>query len=125
MAIAAALALCSQLFALAHLWLVPHTRCAEHGETVHDDGHAVQPRIAAPERTDLSASPATPEGATDDGHDHCQLLTDRRELAAERGTIVVRAWSFEGATFPLVERTAPSRAVYRLAPKVSPPATLA
>lgn len=122
MAFAAALALCSQLFALAHLWLVPHTRCAEHGETVHDDHAAEAPRVHAPERADLSASPAAPDGATDDGHDHCQLLTDRRAVTAERSVVVARACSFAGTTFQLVEHTAPGRALYRIAPKVSPPA---
>lgn len=119
-AIAACLALCSQLVALLHLWLVPHTRCAEHGETVHDArGHAA--RVTADEPRELSASPSAPGAALDDGHDHCQLLTERRAAHVERPTGTLPLGAVAGAVAPCLEHVPATTTLYRIAPKVSPP----
>ena len=121
MALAACLGLVSQLVALVHLWLVPHTRCAEHGETIHDDRpHA--PRLARTPNV-LAVDDASSESSLEDGHDHCQILTERRAPGGSHVTSVAGVTSIVDAPFVVGER--PEGAgppLYRIAPKVSPPA---
>ena len=101
--------------------LVEHTKCAEHGELVHD-GHAH--RADAPSRTDRSwQSHSTPQSEA--SHDHCSLASDRRHAvppivgAGVTGLLEIDATSrFEAvgvASWDTFKR-------FRLAPKNSPPA---
>jgi hypothetical protein len=97
----------AQLAGFAHLALVSHEPCAEHGELVHRD-------------------PSTPPGAPDaEGHDHC--------LLAGHATPAVVVQGPAKALAPLSARVAPRVALLPepppspiairfLAPKQSPPA---
>lgn len=119
-AIAACVALCSQLFALAHLWLVPHTQCAEHGETIHGESHG-EPVVADPQEPRLAFEAARSQGSNDDGHDHCQLLTDRRPWANDRIETAPVLVAAGGGEYHVASRIVVVRALYRTAPKASPP----
>ena len=113
----ACLALFAQVFALAHLLLVPHTRCAEHGETVHE-GHVVETR-RVPLADGVALAPAASDGGED--HDHCQAASDRRTWSGEQSTCDVAILAIEAVAFVVVETESAPRAVYRTAPKASPP----
>lgn len=101
--------------------LVEHTKCAEHGELVHDE-HAH--RADASSCIDSSwQSHSTPQ--TEASHDHCSLATDRRHAALP----IVSAWVTSVLELDATNRfdavdvaswsTFPR---FRLAPKNSPPA---
>lgn len=116
----ALLALMLQGSSGGHMLLVEHTKCAEHGELVHD-GHAH--RVDAPSRTDRSwQNHSTPQ--TEASHEHCSLATDRRHAvpaivgAGMTGLLEIAATSrfdVEVASWGDFPR-------FRLAPKNSPPA---
>ncbi|MCC7112080.1 MAG: hypothetical protein IT382_22485 [Deltaproteobacteria bacterium] len=93
LALTVALALLGQLSSLAHLWVVEHQVCAEHGQLVDEDGEhcAVSLLPAAPVQTPALLPAVAPVAAA---------LTTPLEL---RQLIL-------------------SRAVLDVAPKTSPPA---
>jgi hypothetical protein len=111
-----------QLAGTLHLAIVQHAYCAEHGEAVDVDRHAVaghaEPAVAGVElgRQDAPQS---------DEHHHCSLDEDRSTHA-----LVVHA-ALVGARDPSPEVVPPPHAPYArvtsrvtqlLAPKTSPPA---
>lgn len=120
----AVLCVAAQLFGLAHMVVVEHERCAEHGELVHGDGHApgaVAAPIARVTTTAASrALPAWPDEADGD-HEHCLSATERRDLRAARveAPVLVRSAGLQ-AIHP-AGTVAIARALYRTAPKTSPP----
>jgi hypothetical protein len=122
----AGLCLASQLSGLAHLAMVPHVACAEHGELV-EPGHgglgsrSVLP-VGAPAR--VQVWPAEAGLSPRHGHDHCLLAAWRRSPA----TLSVRPASVEARPTegPVAGRerrapTASTLAVLAVAPKSSPP----
>lgn len=118
-AIAACLALWGQLFSLAHLLLVPHTQCAEHGETVHGEG--AQLEVAALV-ADSDVSSARPTGEpTRDEHDHCEVVSDRRVTTAPRVALLLTVHAIPLHEPAIAVATPALRPLYRLAPKISPP----
>lgn len=130
----ASLCLLAQTFALVHLFAVRHVRCAEHGDMVHVErghaAHAAGERVSPPadlreaaisEHQVLRASGLAIEAHQDD---HCMALSERRDLRTLEVKAVVSAppellgeLTFVSQAPPLV-----ARALYRLAPKISPPA---
>jgi len=121
-ALTALLALLLQGSSGGHMLLVEHSRCAEHGELVHGGGH---PHEAGQDRHAESAVlHGVPDAGSDEAHDHCTVLTDRRDAldlfgCADAGIRVAEAQdglSVHGA------HIAPSTSRLQLAPKTSPPA---
>ncbi len=127
----------AQALALVHLFAVRHVRCAEHGDLVHVEsggrGHAealAGAGVAAEgpgESTALVASPDTisASGLVIESHqdDHCMALSERRDLRAHDVTPVLRSPQLIGElTYTYQAPLAVVRALYRLAPKISPPA---
>jgi hypothetical protein len=124
----ATLALVGQLLGLAHLFLIEHARCPEHGDTVHvrrgsEDGHA----DAAAPTTGYALAGADgdvrPGDAADHGDDHCQLWTERRDRAPVLTGLSTPMPSYAAldAIVPGVA-PAPPRPLFHLAPKAGPPA---
>jgi hypothetical protein len=119
-AVAAYVALAAQLGGVAHLLVVRHETCAQHGEVVHGARGA---RAAAAPPADASVRLLAAEAAAEGSDEHCLMLASRRrELSAlvpAPVTIVV----------PDAVPARPARAVdvpsplrrLRLAPKTSPP----
>jgi hypothetical protein len=118
----AVLALAGQLGSFAHLVLVQHVSCADHGELIEV---APQNAIVAA-RTELSG-PAVRASATSDplhGHDHCTLSPLRRDHLHRIGQSSHALAPLESASPPAHGRivvTAPKLALFLLAPKNSPP----
>ncbi len=117
-ALALALAL-GQVAAAAHFALVRHATCLDHGLAVHvgaESGHAHHPK---------TSSPAWVEGddSSDHGHEHCAVAAVRRDAPAEVGAPRSATLCARGPLAAMPERAgAPgSDAVWRLAPKQSPP----
>jgi hypothetical protein len=121
----AVLCLATQLSSVAHLVLVEHVRCTEHGAWIHaGDEHA---RAHVEHSASASDAPAVvPDAgaaAEDHEHDHCLASTERRKLAllllasAELPPLrpTALAATADHATHVV------ARAVHTLAPKTSPP----
>jgi hypothetical protein len=122
----AGLCLVAQAFALVHLFAVRHVRCAEHGEMVHVEGaaggraerwrHQAEPSDAAT----LSASGLAVEAHQDD---HCMALSERRDLRTDAVKQVSASPQVLGeVTATYREPRLLDRPIYRLTPKLSPPA---
>jgi hypothetical protein len=103
---------------VAHLLLVEHARCPEHGELVHARTHP-QARSTVAARTVLSAAPLV------DGHadDHC-LACSTQSQSSGAARVVGRPMMLF-VEVPLLaardEATVPRQRLLRLAPKTSPP----
>ncbi len=108
-----------QLAGFAHLVLVPHVTCPEHGELMHAEAAPAAPTLAGgPARAWLN------RGARAHGHDHCLAFSSRREdvlAAAGPAAPEVQAPAPHSAP-PARTPFAPPLALLRLAPKGSPPA---
>ena len=116
-ALVACLCLAAQSFALAHLFLVVHDRCSEHGEVVHGDDHHDHGDGLA--RWDIGGA----ERSTRSGdHDHCQTFAEPRDHRITPPVVSITLAATTALTLPS-ELAAPvtTRPLYRLAPKVSPP----
>ena len=116
-------AIVGQLSSFAHLGLVRHVTCAEHGELI-EVGHN-QPRAAMAPAAEQATAVLTASSSSDThGHDHCLLAPMRRDRAM-LGTPTVLDSTHVGAygtigRFPVSE-VPPAIAVILLAPKNSPP----
>ena len=106
-----------------HMLLVEHSRCAEHGELVH--GHAS--RDLAADTGEQARGPAFEtrhEQGADEGHVHCALSANQRDVLA----VIVEAQLCprvaETSEHLVVERAdlSPQAKPFRIAPKNSPPA---
>ena len=122
-ALAGLLALLLQGTTGGHMLLVEHTRCAEHGELVHDgDRHHHDTVAHATE--DAPAFESSSDESSTSAHEHCALTADRRDAlvtTAESQVCGLVAVVVEERVFeqPLVLAKAPR---FRVAPKNSPPA---
>lgn len=117
----AALALVAQIGGVAHLALVQHVTCAEHGETLDvAQSHAAQVADARP-ITENRLGAAAESGH---GHDHCPLAAFRRQraLSGSHARILPPATA-DPRPFVLGAYVAPAPAIALLAfaPKSSPP----
>lgn len=123
-ALVAALCLGAQLFAVVHLFALHHVRCAEHGDLLHveGDGSTASTGTPPPRANDGPRLAASNRGATGHQGDHCTTLGERKDLRTHTPRV---CWSLPlttvGQAPPLLSAPAPSRALYRIAPKISPP----
>ena len=128
-AIVGSLLLLAQLAGSLHLALTAHHLCLEHGELVHD-AEAAAPKVAghgsalpADLQAGISACPDVAETASEQ-HDHCAVQLFRRSvlasplqrLGAAPAVVALRPLR------PLVRWVGVQAALFRLAPKHSPPA---
>ena len=120
----AAVLVASQASAWFHAVGITHVACLEHGEAVHG-------RVLPAE--DVQAAHAGDQGtlradlATAAGHDHCAnaaLLRWRDVALTAPVALSAFAPAAGSAAFAAVHSVAPASAVYRLAPKTSPPASV-
>ncbi len=130
----AGLCLVAQTFALVHLFAVRHVHCAEHGEMVHvdgagraaggaqagDAGHAARLERAPDAAAAISGSGLAALAHQDD---HCMALSERRDLRTDAVTQVASSPQVMGELrYCHREPLLVVRPIYRLAPKISPPA---
>jgi hypothetical protein len=117
------LALIAQLGGVAHLAVVDHVACAEHGDMVEVSPDAGGPRSLAAAETATQGIRAVHVKAH--GHDHCLIAAFRRERARAGATvsmcIPVSQKRAEQAAL-LASEPPPAIAILHLAPKSSPPA---
>lgn len=116
----------AQVVAFSHVAFVAHRICAEHGEAIH----AIAPveSLAAPDCDSAlgSVMPARGAGVGHD-HEHCLCMAHSRErfvvpprTSDVRPRVAVfQSWKVSQQAWP-----APARALFLLAPKASPPASL-
>ena len=119
----------SQLLGAAHLSLVPHLICPEHGELIHVREAEIGTGVAARQTVDGEqfrgkSFRGTPGSAALDAHDHCLLSILRSGqlvLPKARGALVAPGTGIS----PFIVREAPARpsgiAIVLFAPKNSPP----
>lgn len=119
----ATVALAGQISSFAHLVLVRHVRCAEHGELV-ELGRARG--IARPVQRERQPNNAftTEASATEHGHEHCLIAPMRRDRLAAGApqsfdSAHIDAYGTVGVL--VADEIAPPIAVIFLAPKNSPP----
>jgi hypothetical protein len=117
----ATLALVGQLASFAHLVLVRHVTCAEHGELIEvGREHAVA--VVTPHAAGAGiASAATGETH---GHDHCLLAPMRRDrvaLGAPNALDCEHVDAYGTIGRVVARQVPPPIAVILLAPKSSPP----
>jgi hypothetical protein len=115
----AALFLSAQLASWAHIALVPHASCAEHGELVH--GHLDATLDAGEHDGAPSVVPQAPGGG---GHEHCSLALAREPRVphlhdAHAAFVLVPAPQADDC--PEDDGGARTFPLYLLAPKQSPP----
>jgi hypothetical protein len=122
----AVVCLLGPIVAQAHMLLVQHATCAEHGELVHLDGvNGDSVGTDATASSDLTTvSSASLEDAKPHGHDHCAAASARRiQAPVDRPQLnLPAAASATAAPFDLDAPSGAPVALYRLAPKNSPPA---
>jgi hypothetical protein len=120
-AVAGALLL-AQVAGLAHLLVVEHERCAEHGDIV--EGGANHHAAAAAERQERDRASIGNDGDEIAGHDHClYLATLRRGAGSERQHVVlVPRAPVDRLVGAETREQASGPSLLRIAPKTSPPA---
>ena len=115
----------ASLFGIVHEATTRHVRCAQHGELMDSGAAGVRPE--RPERGELRA-PAVPAGSgsqvASHGHEHCALdsVTRAARILSSASALVaapVTVSRLVVAALPPV--AARDRALYRTAPKTSPP----
>lgn len=124
----AALFLLGPIMGYAHLLLVRHAQCPEHGELVHLGEAAVAPE------GDIGLESNRPGAATDvvgsghqsenHGHDHCDLVATRKAQAPLHAAGPALQAAATPSPHPIDDGPLAGSqiAIYRLAPKNSPPA---
>lgn len=103
--------------------LVEHTRCAEHGDLVHE-GVAHHHGASDHTESDKAAFESVSDEGSDEAHEHCALTADRRDalLAVAESHAspdlleVPQSFASADAFVPADTRR------FRIAPKNSPPA---
>ncbi len=121
----ALLSLLSILSVYAHLLLVEHATCPEHGELIDRPAGAPQGPPAALTRPQAHASWNVLGIADPHSHHHCEFVPKRREVFTPVGQ---SSPSLEppsvrsAASTPCIVPRQPAVALFRLAPKQSPPA---
>jgi hypothetical protein len=118
----ATLALAGQVTSFAHLVLVRHVTCAEHGELVEIGKEGAIPKAPPPKRTtSFAGADSTADGH---GHDHCLIAPMRRDRIAARAPGSLDSFHIDAyGTIGVIaeDEVAPPIAVILLAPKNSPP----
>ena len=112
-----AVLVCAELAPAGHALLVRHVVCAEHGEATHatapDDGAVAPP--------DDARSAVASTTASDDEHEHCRMVVLRGRAAHSHSELAVRLAPPPALLDPSRDAAPPAIAVFRLAPKSSPP----
>lgn len=104
--------------AFLHTTMERHVVCSDHGDLIHADSVQITPEIGQNQLQKSAAHEA--------GHEHCataHMMTFGREIS-ESPTIVSNPYVIEPIVTPRLAATpirGPTLAVYRLAPKTSPP----
>ncbi|HEX7479569.1 MAG TPA: hypothetical protein VF331_17320 [Polyangiales bacterium] len=116
--------LVGELASLAHLVLVHHSVCPEHGELVHSDEaeSAARASSPAPGRSAALSAGHAPDAAH--AHDHCALAMARKERALPPARLALVAWATpQPAACGDMRACAPTqrKSVFGYAPKASPP----
>jgi hypothetical protein len=116
----------SHLASFLHFIVVSHSLCPEHGELVHASaGHeTAEVAASASERVRGQVVERSSDVVDNDGHDHCELWSERREHAVLRRASSIAPPDL-GSGLTLVRdrgaRLLSSVPLYVLAPKNSPP----
>jgi hypothetical protein len=113
--------LVSQASAWVHAVAISHVACAEHGEAIH--GRAPSAAIMRAVRADDTGA-VSADVATAAGHDHCAnaaLLRWRDVALTAPATIAAIVPELRSTDSWPVRPVGSVSAVYRLAPKTSPP----
>jgi len=118
----ALLALVLQGSSGGHMLLVEHSRCAEHGELIHGAAH--QHEADQDRHAESAVLHGVPDPGSNEAHDHCSALTDRRDAVVLNGCADagIRVAEAQDELSVLRRLIAPSTTRLRLAPKTSPPA---
>lgn len=109
---------------LVHFALVQHVVCADHGELVHESAAPHAAPQATAERSDKSG-PAVHADAVAHDHEHCSFAATSREALALPPAHAVLTLASATSSEPIrafSTAAAPGEALFRLAPKTSPPA---
>jgi hypothetical protein len=117
-------AVVAQLTGFAHLALVPHSVCAEHGELIHSEHGSSAVPSPAPVAAGQALVSAAHQSEGAHSHDHCASVAARRERAVPARSITVTVCaSAELQSFALVSGLGPTavKPVFGYAPKCSPP----
>jgi hypothetical protein len=128
MALGSGLLIGLQLLALVHLSLARHTTC-EHGGLVEADGksQALTALIAVAPQSGAAiwVSDDSYEAKWSTTHEHCVVYARRRDAVAVPQPLWNHSTTLVSLRHaPLVEQSqGPCRALFRLAPKQSPPLT--
>lgn len=106
-----------------HLLLVEHTRCAEHGELIHDAGGHTR-ALRGHLRAHGPALHGLPDGGSDRSHGHCALDGERRDasIAIVASHISTHVCEATEVGVLVSARTVRGAALFLIAPKSSPPA---
>lgn len=119
----AVLLLAAHTAALLHEVTTVHAVCAEHGEYLEGSEHAASQEAAAdPESSSyLPGAAAAEDGAH---HEHCPVAAFRSAASVRGAAVELLPVAVPAPAKPLAhaEPRAPAIAVYRVAPKSSPPA---
>jgi hypothetical protein len=118
----AAVLVVSQASAWFHAVAISHVACLEHGEAIHGRVLPAEEAIAARAGDQTTARPDLAGAA---GHDHCAnaaLLRWRDVALTAPVALSGLAPVARSSAFAAAPGVAPAAAVYRLAPKTSPPA---
>jgi hypothetical protein len=122
-ALMAVIALAGQLSSFAHLVLVRHVRCAEHGEMI-EVGHA-RTHLATRSRRHIPATTVGDAAADEShGHEHCLIAPMRRDRLAGGSPASLDSAHLDayGTIGPVEDDDlSPPLAVLTVAPKNSPP----
>lgn len=124
----AAVSLFAQISSFAHFLLVRHVVCPEHGELIHagDADHAAVHSSRQESDGETPASRGLAAFANGHEHDHCSLLSQRREQWAlpAQGLTLKPPPAIELSTLEWTSTSVQPLSIPRflLAPKGSPPA---
>ena len=103
---------------LAHLALVPHIRCAQHGELIHGTAVAT---VAAPPASETPTATTAPVRETEE-HDHCGVTAEQRATTATATPRFVITAPLALASIGVGHEARLAVELLQLAPKASPPA---
>ncbi|MEM9727110.1 MAG: hypothetical protein AAF997_00895 [Myxococcota bacterium] len=112
-----------QVSSAAHLWLIDHVRCLEHGELIHGSAH----RAEGLPRTLTEAEAFLPSRGSRGSHncEHCSVAAERKDaVALDSPSEVADAprLAFVTTTPVAIGDARPGPLRFRIAPKNSPPA---
>lgn len=112
-----------QALSLAHLWLIGHAVCPEHGEIYHTAAGAQTARQELTLAAKPTAAAQAAASANDDEHEHCPSTCPRPHLLTlAPATTAQRAAPVTPRLLPSQPPLAPRPiALLRVAPKNSPP----